>query len=128
MNTITIWFDGGCWPNPGPAYGSYEISGAGLHHRVERQKFGEATNNQAEYMALLCALEWLAMNVEPATVALTIWTDSDLVAKQVSRQWKPSKNPKLRPLLDAVHEILKSFPSWLICWAGREANVVRFGH
>lgn len=129
LTNVEIWFDGGCWPNPGPAYGSYEIKGEAIHHRVERQQFGEATNNQAEYMSLLCALEWVAMNLDPASINLTIWTDSNIVANQVSGRWKPTKHPRLKPLLDAVLAILyPAFPYWSIRWAGRENNVVRFGH
>lgn len=124
---VTIWFDGGAGPtNPGNGYGSYEIEGPGIHHKVSRQQFGSPiTNNQAEYMALLCALEWIAT---PAEFDVEIWTDSNIVANQVSRAWKPSKNPGLRPLLDEAHRLLNHFRSFSIHWRGREANVARFGH
>lgn len=128
--TVRIHFDGGCSPNPGKGYGSYEIESeiVGLNHRVLRQKFGEMTNNMAEWNALLCALEWLTdFGHIPTDVPILIFTDSMLVCRQLRGKWK-CKLWYLRKLRDQCLELLKPFDHSHIEWVSRVENVRRFGH
>lgn len=127
MRTIQIWFDGGAAPNPGKAYGSYEIQGIGLTHKSLRQQFGEPlTSNQAEYLSLIAALKWLSHHATPATDRLEIWTDSQLVCHQVRGLWKV-RVPHVRELWFETLGLLCPY-EWVIYWHGRQANVERFGH
>lgn len=61
---------------------------------------GKRTNNEAEYEALITALQlcWAADLKDPI-----IYSDSALVCKQVNKEW--NCNETLRPLLLSVHEI-----------------------
>ncbi len=43
-----LWFDGGCEPNPGHGYGSFEIQGPGVRYKVLRQQFGIGTCNTSD--------------------------------------------------------------------------------
>jgi len=79
---------------------------------------GRATNNQAEYHALLWglgnALELLVRNI-------VILVDSELVAKQLLGEYKV-KNAKLQPLFLAAQELLRRFASVEVRHVGRELN------
>lgn len=76
-------------------------------HKIARvsRYLGTATNNQAEYRALISALE-MASNFHPA--ALEIHVDSELVVKQLDGEYRV-KNPDLRPLLGKVRKLLSQF-------------------
>lgn len=134
---IKIYFDGGCIPNPGSGYGSFECSGDGLFHRSVRlslsppgpQLQSQMTSNQAEYLTLIQALEWVLKNGtgDPADIELEIFSDSILVVNQLNGDWRIRK-PHIRELSAAAARALAGFKSWRICWQGRENNVRRFGH
>lgn len=132
MNSFKLYFDGGCWPNPGPAYGSYAIVNS--HEQVVSSRlripFGKATNNQAEYMALFCALE-AASNLDEKdilrTCSLEIWSDSMLLVKQMSKQWKV-KNDRIKQQWQICQSLLEGWKSWSIHWHSRTHNEARFGH
>ena len=131
INMLTVHTDGGARGNPGPA-------GVGI--LIENQLIGEsdnpikiskyiglATNNQAEYLALIAALKWLRHQVADGNYRLMIWTDSKLVRCQVARQWK-TKCVHILELRDEVLELLAPYKHWEIYWHGRNNNVARFGH
>ena len=92
---IKIFTDGGARGNPGPA-------GIGIVIKNEKDKvlktqaeyIGEATNNQAEYKALIRGLE-LAMELKPAEVAC--YLDSELIVKQMKQEYRV-KDKDLQPL------------------------------
>lgn len=131
MKELKIWFDGGADPNPGRAYGSYEVDGDGtLKHRSIRQQFGEhLTNNQAEYLSLIAALKWLRHHVQhpKAVQKVVIYSDSMLVVKQLSKKWR-IKVLHIRELVDEARALLSAYPRWEIWWHKRDNNVKRFGH
>lgn len=126
--TYTIWFDGGCKPNPGQGYGSWQIRDpdeALIQHR-QAEQYGYMTNNMAEYMALTKALEWLiAYGLNNSS--LQVRSDSRLVVEQVCGTWRV-KNPKLKPCVDWVRELLSEFQFYEIFWNPRVENLSRFGH
>ena len=111
--------DGGSRGNPGPAAVAAVVtdpSGERLGERAET--IGEATNNVAEYRALLLGIE-LAKNLDADEVELV--ADSMLVVEQVRGNWKV-KQEHLRPLREQVLRALEGFGSWSIRHVKRGEN------
>jgi ribonuclease HI len=111
--------DGGARGNPGPAAIAAVVAtpeGEVLEERGER--IGEATNNVAEYRALLLGLA-RARALGAAEVELV--GDSELVVRQVQGDYKV-KNQSLRPLHAAVVAELERFERWSIRHVPRERN------
>lgn len=144
MKHFALYFDGGCKPNPGRGYGSFEIM-AGFHFsggyrwsvKKDRIDFGKMTSNTAEYQALLCALECLFENtlsgplvdrdVCRSDMRIQIFSDSKLVVNQLNNGWR-SKRPHLTKMIECARTWLKQFGKWSIEWHSRKHNVERFGH
>lgn len=113
-NIINVYTDGGARGNPGPsAVGVYitdkddqKIIGFG-------EKIGFATNNVAEYKAVIAALAWLSDNIKTLNEISKIFffLDSNLVYSQISGLFK-IKDGKLRELLFEIRqkEALISIP------------------
>ena len=76
----------------------------------EGHYIGEATNNVAEYRAVLLGLE-LARALGARSVEVV--NDSELVARQIGGQYKV-KNPGLRPLWQEAMASLREFDSWSV--------------
>ncbi len=110
----------------GAARGNPGLAGAGIiikdanEHRIEQQhKFlGRATNNQAEYQALIEGLQAVA-RYQPESV--TIRMDSELVVRQMSGQYRV-KNPDLLPLYLRALELVDTLPSVTFEYIPRERN------
>jgi len=117
--TLTIYIDGGARGNPGPA-------GIGVVILDERKKkikelykyIGEATNNIAEYNALVYGLEE-ALILAPDKVVVKM--DSELVARQLSGDYRV-KNEEIKPLFEKAIGILKQFKAFEIKHIDREKN------
>lgn len=91
--TYYIHTDGGSRGNPGPsAIGVCVLHNNTVIHEVAKY-IGEATNNEAEYTALLSALTWLIEHQESVT-SVVFKLDSKLVVEQVQKRWK-IKEPRL---------------------------------
>ena len=84
----------------------------------EGRYIGEATNNVAEYRALLLALE-LARSV--GATSIDVINDSELVARQIGGQYKV-KNPGLKPLWQEAMDALRGFDSWSVRNVPRAMN------
>lgn len=86
MRSVRIFTDGGARGNPGPAAIGVVIHDNDSASSVEHGEYiGETTNNQAEYRALLWALEHaLKIGVREAQCFL----DSELVVKQLRREYR----------------------------------------
>jgi ribonuclease HI len=113
-----VYFDGACRGNPGPASVGYVVvSGDGIvaegGHRI-----GRATNNQAEYAALVVALEAAS---DAGFDEVVVRGDSQLVVKQVRGEWD-TNDPDLQEKRVRVHELLRSFDEWSIEHVPREIN------
>lgn len=98
-----VYTDGGSRGNPGPAGAGVAIglcNDGGCTNLIEKHKFlGTMTNNQAEYSALILALEELsALNIKDE---VNFYLDSKLVVEQVNGNYK-MKNPGLIPLFAQV--------------------------
>jgi ribonuclease HI len=116
---VIVHVDGGARGNPGPAAAAAVISTPGGEQLAEHAELlGEATNNVAEYRALLLGLrEAQALGAEEVEVV----GDSELIAKQVQGIYKV-KHPAMRPLhLDAM-KALRGFASWSIRTVPRAEN------
>jgi ribonuclease HI len=118
-NKLIVHVDGGARGNPGPAAAACVIStpqGEVLAERV--QLLGTATNNVAEYQALLLGLRKAR---ELGATQVEVIGDSELVAKQVTGAYKV-KHEALRPLHRAALEELEGFAQWSIRTVPREHN------
>ena len=82
------------------------------------ETIGDATNNVAEYRALLLGIE-LAKELGADEAELV--ADSMLIVEQVRGNWKV-KQPHLRPLREQVVRALESFGSWSIRHVKRGDN------
>lgn len=104
---LYIHTDGGSRHNPGPAASAYIIqdeSGNILHQ--EGCYLGVATNNRAEYQAVVLALDWLSQNKIDAT-QLHFYLDSLLVVNQLSGIYK-IKDAGLSLLASKIQTTLKA--------------------
>src|SRR3989304_4978562 len=101
-----IFSDGGARGNPGPAAAAFMILTENHQVLTVNSRFvGARTNNQAEYEALIAALEFAAtVNAEEVICHL----DSELVAKQLTGGFKV-KNSELRKLWMKVQELSRRF-------------------
>jgi len=108
MDTIYINTDGGARNNPGPAGVGvvfYDKDGKVLHEFKEY--IGEATNNQAEYRAIIKALEillksrWFKEHNGSSGAEIICRLDSQLVVEQINGNYKV-KNEGIIPLLQEV--------------------------
>src|SRR2546427_13236244 len=111
--------DGGARGNPGPA-------GIGVVLTDERgevigelaQPIGRATNNVAEYKALIAGLE---LALEKGVTDLDVKVDSELVASQMKGEWKIKKDV-LRSLAVRAQTLMRRFERVSISHVRREYN------
>ena len=116
---LLVHVDGGARGNPGPAAAGCVISTPDGETLAEHaQLLGSATNNVAEYRALLLGLEQARrLGAEEVDVI----GDSELIAKQVQGVYKV-KHPSMRPLHLQAIEALRGFRSWSIRTVPRAQN------
>ena len=116
---VVVNVDGGARGNPGPsavAAVAATPEGEALGERGEY--IGEATNNVAEYRALLLGL---SLARELGATEVEVINDSELVARQIGGEYKV-KHPGLKPLfLEAMRE-LRGFDAWAVRSVRREDN------
>jgi ribonuclease HI len=116
---LIVHVDGGARGNPGPAAAACVISSPAGEVLDERaQLLGTATNNVAEYRALLLGL---ASARELGATEVEVIGDSELIAKQVQGIYKV-KHPAMRSLhLEAI-AALRAFERWSIRTVPRAQN------
>jgi ribonuclease HI len=125
---VVIYFDGGCNPNPGAGYGSYQIKVNGEVIRHTHMAFcGTCTNNTAELLAILHGLKDMWPNAEPASASLLIVGDSMLALNTISGAWK-AKHKGIKPLVAKARAILDNVATFDTLWVPRKEMVSRFGH
>ncbi|MBT3363819.1 MAG: ribonuclease HI family protein [Chloroflexi bacterium] len=111
--------DGGARPNPGPASIGVAIASVDGSYTKEISRYiGEATNNQAEYKALVIGLEEL---LEIGATDVTVRMDSQLIVRQISGQYRV-KNQDLKPFYNEAQSLLKKFASASVMYVPREQN------
>lgn len=117
--TLVLHVDGGARGNPGPAAIGVVISdpdGSVIDEVAET--IGRATNNEAEYRALIRGLERAA---ELGAGEVRIVNDSELVAKQVNGIYKV-KHVEMQRLHAAARGALAQFGKWSISSVPRAQN------
>ncbi|HKF81950.1 MAG TPA: ribonuclease HI family protein [Solirubrobacterales bacterium] len=118
MSRYTVNVDGGARGNPGPAaIGVVLRDGSEVVEEVG-EAIGEATNNVAEYRALLRGIELASAH---GASDLELIGDSELVVRQVEGRYKV-KNAGMKELHEAVKRALRDFDSWSIRHVRRENN------
>ena len=116
---VVVHVDGGARGNPGPAAVAAVASTPEGDSLGERSSYiGEATNNVAEYRALLLGLS-LAREVGASEVEVI--NDSELVARQIGGEYKV-KHAGLKPLYLETMRELRRFDGWAVRSVRREHN------
>ena len=110
-DTLTIHTDGASRGNPGAAAFAYVIARADESPIEEGGCLGEMTNNQAEYTALVRALEH-ALRLGPEH-RLHIHADSELMVKQMRGEYKV-KNAELRELYERARDLTEKFTGGVV--------------
>jgi ribonuclease HI len=116
---IKIKSDGGARGNPGPAG-----IGAVLYKQNDEvlttisEYIGIATNNQAEYKAIIAALKKAK---ELKATEIIAYLDSELIVKQVKGEYRV-KNKDLAPLFLELHNLKLSFKKSQFIHIPREEN------
>jgi len=119
MTKLTLFCDGGARGNPGPAAAGAVIqNSAGETLASVAQFLGDATNNQAEYAAVILGIR-KALEFQPTELA--IFLDSKLAVEQISGRWK-IKDLNLKKLAEKAHTGLAQIPKWKIAHIAREKN------
>jgi ribonuclease HI len=116
---LVVHVDGGARGNPGPAAIGVVVSDAdGVVLSEVAETIGVATNNVAEYRALLRGLERAR---ELGADEVSIVNDSELVARQLTGVYKV-KHPAMKPLYEEARGALRSFARWDIKSVPRAQN------
>ena len=111
--------DGAARGNPGPAAIGVVIEDEDGRSIYEASRaIGVRTNNEAEYQALITALEYLK-DVRPSEAEFRL--DSELVVRQLTGQYKV-KEPRLQSLHARVTMLLNAVPKYEILHVRREQN------
>jgi ribonuclease HI len=120
LTTLRLRADGGARGNPGPAaLGVVIEDDQGMRLRTFHRFLGVATNNQAEYQALIEGLKAVA-DWKPDR--LEVYLDSKLVVEQVNGKWRV-KEPELKELHKQATELLQQFGGRVtVSHVGREEN------
>jgi ribonuclease HI len=116
---VVVNVDGGSRGNPGAAAIAAVVQGPGggvLEEAAER--IGTATNNVAEYRALLLGIERAAAI---GATELELVGDSELIVRQVEGRYKV-KDATMRELHAEVKKALSAFEKWSIRHVRREHN------
>lgn len=121
MSATPVWkvnIDGAARGNPGPAAFAFVLvpeHGAPIE---EKGCLGSATNNVAEYTALVRALERAA---ELGAQHLLVHSDSELLVKQMNGEYRV-KNESLKELYDEARALIRDFKDVKLVHVRREQN------
>jgi len=118
-----IYVDGSARPNPGIAGYGLWIEHRGNYQSIVKVLAGTHTNNEAEYHAVLAALQW--MQSIGSDEDITIFSDSKLVVNQLNGSWKCNE-PKLVYYRNRINGIIEQFVTSGCCvdirWISRVNN------
>lgn len=121
MKKFIIHTDGGARGNPGPAgIGVVIEDEQGNIILQDKEYLGKATNNQAEYRALILALEKAK---ELGAEEINCFLDSELVVEQVKQNYK-IKNSELAKLFVKIWNLSQSFSKITYTHIPREQNTM----
>ncbi len=115
---LTLHVDGAARGNPGPAgVAAILTDEAGREILAVKDYIGEATNNTAEYRALLLGLAQAAGRARK----LDVFSDSELLVRQVNGEYKV-KNAALKELMSGVARLMARFESVRVEHVPRDRN------
>ncbi len=117
MGKATIHTDGGARGNPGPAGIGVVIEISGQKHNF-KEYIGHATNNQAEYQAVILAL---TKAKELGIDEIDLFLDSELVQQQLNQKYKV-KNQDLAQLFVKAWNLSLGFKKIKYVHVGRNDN------
>lgn len=116
---LILYTDGGSRGNPGPAGAGVVVYNARGQLIKKYAKFiGPATNNQAEYKAVILGLE-RAKNLGGTNI--DCYLDSQLLVEQLNRRYK-IKDPALGSLFIKVWNLSQNFKTVNFYYIAREKN------
>lgn len=106
MKFLKIYTDGGSRGNPGKAACAFVVIQEGRILHKEGFYLGKKTNNEAEYLGLIKALNWLKKE-GPKVKTVQFFLDSELLVKQLSGSFKV-KSKNLMPLIKISKFLIKN--------------------
>ena len=116
---ITVYTDGGSRGNPGPAAAGFILADPNGNQIQSKALFlGQTTNNVAEYTAVIKALE-VARQI--GAKRLTVFSDSELLVKQINGQYKV-KSEQIRPLFRQAVDLINEFEDCKVKHVTRDKN------
>ncbi|MBD3238913.1 MAG: reverse transcriptase-like protein [Candidatus Moranbacteria bacterium] len=125
---IVIKTDGGARGNPGPAAIAGVVrffKGKELRQKLEFADYiGQATNNEAEYQALIQALKQILTflgKTKAKKTRVQSYVDSELIAKQIAGDYRVKKS-ELKKYFNQYHELATSFEQITVTHVRREKN------
>jgi len=125
MQKIIVYTDGGSRGNPGPAaIGVVICNGSGEVLKEYSDEIGEATNNEAEYQALIFAfkkIKQLFGKVKAKAAEIEFRMDSQLLSKQLNGEYKIEES-NLQPLFLKVWNLKLDFGEVRFKYISREEN------
>lgn len=113
---IEVYIDGASAGDPGPSGAGIFIRGHGKGEQFSIP-LGQLSNHEAEYMALLHALE-ICLSKKYTTVSFR--TDSQLIERAIEK--RHAKNEKYLPLLMQALELIDRFDLFFIKWIPGSQN------
>jgi ribonuclease HI len=117
--TLHIHIDGASRGNPGEAGFGISVQDEKGATRAELFGYlGRASNNVAEYQALLHALRWAQAQ---GARQVRVYSDSELVVRQINGQYRV-KHPDMVPLHREAKALLHRFDSATVSHVRREQN------
>jgi phosphoribosylglycinamide formyltransferase-1 len=116
---IIAHVDGASRGNPGPAAAAFVLKDPAGNSLEKKAVFlGNTTNNVAEYAALVKALEAVK---QMGAQELTLFSDSELLVKQINGEYKV-KSEQIRPLFRQAVDLLSGLGNWKVQHTMRENN------
>lgn len=100
MQSVVIHTDGASRGNPGDAAIAYVIDIDGQITEFG-EKIGTTTNNQAEYRALVAAMERLSSLINHSPVEVSCFADSELMIKQLNGEYR-IKDAAIKPHAERI--------------------------
>ncbi len=122
MKKLAVYTDGGSRGNPGPAAAGV-VLGAPLKKGYSKY-LGKATNNEAEYNAVILALQKIITLVgkkEVKDLHVEVFMDSQLAVQQLSHKWKV-EGDTIVPLFMKIHNLRLNFGEVSFVHVPREKN------
>lgn len=123
---ISVYTDGSSKGNPGPASIGVVFEQKGRVWKTYREDIGDATNNEAEYEAVIFALKKLKLllgKVKVKQMAIEFRCDSELMVRQLNHEFK-IQEPEIQNRFLKIWNLLIDFGSVKFTHVPREQNRV----